>query len=84
MTLAKSMEDIAKIMKDMRFRKKLFGGVSEADVWRQLEKLHAEYQSAFDAQKEQSWILIKEREAMIRKLKKQLAEAENGWGDING
>ena len=34
---AKRMEDIAAYMKQMKFRRKTFGGVDEADVWRQLE-----------------------------------------------
>lgn len=80
---AKSMEEIASYMKKMRFRKKLIGGVDEADVWRQLEKLQAEYQSAFDAQKEQTWALIKEREVIISKLKKRLEVAENNWGGFD-
>ena len=80
---AKSMEEIAAYMKKMRFRKKLIGGVDEADVWKQLEKLHAEYLSAFDAQKEQTWALIKEREAMIAKLKKRLEAAEKNWSGFD-
>ena len=80
---AKSMEEIAAYMKKMRFRKKFIGGVDEADVWKQLEKLHAEYQSAFDAKKEQTWALIKEREAMISKLKKRLEIAEHNRGGFD-
>lgn len=55
---AKRMEDIAAYMKQMKFRRKTFGGVDEADVWRQLEGLHQEYQAAFDAQWERSRALI--------------------------
>ncbi len=81
---AKSMEDIASVMKEMRFRKKIFGGVDEADVWRQLEKLQSEYRSAFEAQQEQSRALIQEREAIISQLKRKLAAVQSLRGGING
>lgn len=78
---AKNMAEIAACMKTMRFRKRFIGGVDEADVWRQLEHLQREYQSAFDAQQEQSRALIREREAIISGLKKQLAAVSRG--DVN-
>ena len=81
---AKSMEDIASVMKEIRFRKKIFGGVDEADVWRQLEKLQSEYRSAFEAQQEQSRALIQEREAIISQLKRKLAAVQSLRGGING
>lgn len=58
---AKSMEDIAAELKSLRFKKTLFGGVSEADVWRQLEKLHAAYQSVLDAQAARYEAILAER-----------------------
>lgn len=66
------MEEIAAYLKEMHFRKKRIGGVDEADVWRQLEQLHAEYRGAFEAQGERYGALLEEREAEIRKLKAQL------------
>lgn len=69
---AKSMEDIAAYLKNLRFRKKKLGGVDEADVWRQLEKLQGEYQAAFDAQTERSRALLEERDAEIQRLKAAL------------
>ena len=42
---AKTMDDIALLMKQLKFKKKLFGGVKEMDVWRKLELLHQQYQS---------------------------------------
>ena len=46
----RTMEDVASYIKGMRFRKKLFGGVDEADVWKQIEALHREYEAVFLAQ----------------------------------
>lgn len=81
---AKSMEEIASMMKEMHFKKKFFGGVDEADVWRQLEKLQNEYRAAFEAQQEQNRALIREREVIISQLKRRLANVERSWGDFNG
>lgn len=81
---AKRMEDIAAYMKQMKFRRKTFGGVDEADVWRQLEGLHQEYQAAFDAQWERSRALIEEREAEIHRLTAQIGKTGASRGDANG
>ena len=42
---SRTLMDVAEYIKDMRFRRKLFGGVDEADVWKQIEDLHKEYES---------------------------------------
>ena len=49
---AKNMEEIAGWLKELKFRKKIIGGVDEANVWHKLDELQAQYQSAFDAQAE--------------------------------
>lgn len=46
----RTMEDVAHYIENMRFRKKLFGGVDEADVWKKIEALHREYEAVFLAQ----------------------------------
>ena len=49
------MEDVAEYIRKMKFKRKLFGGVDEADVWRQIEALHQEYEAvilAMDIRKE--------------------------------
>lgn len=74
------MEDIASVMKEMHFRKKIFGGVDEADVWRQLENLQNEYRFAFEAQQEQNRALIREREIIISQLKRRLLEETSNRG----
>lgn len=69
---AKNMKDIAEVFAAMRFRKKLFGGVDERDVWKQLEKLQAEYRSAYESQQHRYFALLEERENTIRSLRQQL------------
>lgn len=64
------MDEIAEFLKTLRFRKKIFGGVDEKDVWKKLDSLQKEYRSAFDAQEERSQALIHERDLQIVELKK--------------
>ena len=66
---AKNMEEIAGWLKELKFRKKIIGGVDEANVWHKLDKLQAQYRSAFDAQAERYQALLDERDAEIRRLK---------------
>ena len=41
--MAKSLEEIAKLLKHTKFKRKWFGGVDEEDVWKKLGRLQAEY-----------------------------------------
>ncbi|MCC8128059.1 MAG: hypothetical protein LIO92_11810 [Clostridiales bacterium] len=66
---ARNMEDIAEVFKTLKFKKALLGGVSEKDVWRQLDRLQKEYRSAYECQEERFGALLKEREEEIRRLK---------------
>ncbi len=75
---AKNMEDIAELFQKLRFRKKLIGGVDEADVWQKLDMLQKEYRAAYEAQEERLGALIDERDDIIDRLEGQLREAEEG------
>ena len=44
---AKNMEEIAGWLKELKFRKKIIGGVDEANVWHKLDELQAQYQSSW-------------------------------------
>lgn len=69
---AKNMDEIATLLKGLRFQKKIFGGVDERDVWKKLQLLQKEYRAAFEAQEERSKALLEDREEEIAHLKKQL------------
>ena len=71
---AKNMDDIAELFKGMKFRKKLFGGVSEMDVWKKLEQLQKEYRSAYEIQQERYEARLQERDEESASLKKKLSE----------
>lgn len=62
-----AMQPIADKLKEMKFRKKLFG-VDEADVWRQLESLQQEYQKVYDAQAAYYQALLDERDQAVARL----------------
>lgn len=48
--MAKKIEDISKFIKEMKFKKKLFGGVDELDVWNKIESLNSEYKELYQIQ----------------------------------
>lgn len=66
---ARNMEDIAEVFKTMKFKKTLFGGVSEKDVWKKLDKLQKEYRSAYEIQQERYEARLQERDEEIASLK---------------
>ena len=77
------MEDVAVLMNKMCFRRKLFGGVDEKDVWRQMENLQNAYRSAYEIQQERFRVLIRERDLEITKLKRQIASQRGSAGETN-
>lgn len=81
---AKNMDEIAALLEGLRFRKKMFGGIDERDVWKKLEMLQKEYRSAFEAQQERSKALLEERDHQIRLLKEKLSAAEQSREDSHG
>ena len=48
--LAKKIEDISKFIKEIKFKKKLFGGVDELEVWNKIEALNLEYKELYQIQ----------------------------------
>ena len=50
MAAATNLKEITEHIKKMKFRKKLFGGVDEADVWKQIRELDADYRNLFKIQ----------------------------------
>lgn len=47
---ANSLNEIEDKINNMKFKKKLVGGVDEADVWRKIRDLDADYQNVFKLQ----------------------------------
>lgn len=71
---AANMENIAELFKKLRFKKRLFGGVSEKDVWKKLENVQKEYRSAYEAQQNRYEGRLQERDETIASLREQLSK----------
>lgn len=48
--MAKKIEDISRFIKEIKFKKKLFGGVDELEVWNKIEALNLEYKELYQIQ----------------------------------
>ena len=65
MIVMRTMQNIADLLSNMEFRRKIFGGVDEADVWRQIENLQRTYQLVYDEQAAYYQALIDERDQAL-------------------
>lgn len=61
----RTMQDVADALSAMKFRRTLFGGVSEADVWRELEALQRTYRQVYEAQAAYYQALLDERDRAL-------------------
>ena len=75
----RTMQDIADALSAMKFRKKVFGGVDEADVWKKLEALQQTYQLVYDEQAAYYQALLDERDQALARLM-----ARKSGGDAHG
>lgn len=67
--LSREQKKIAKWLKQVKFRKTLFGGVSERDVWKKIAELNEMYNVALAA----------ERARFDALLEEQRGQAENDY-----
>lgn len=75
----RTMKDVADELSAMKFRKKVFGGVDEADVWKKLESLQNTYQLVYDEQAAYYQALLDERDQALARLM-----GRKGGGDAHG
>ena len=54
-------EKIAEWLKQVKFRKRLFGGVRESDVWKKISELNDMYREALFAEKVRYETLLSEK-----------------------
>ena len=70
-------ERIQKWLKQVRFKKTIFGGVNEADVWKKIAELNKLYEAALSAERARYDALLAERTSSARQ--RYLADsAEHG------
>jgi len=60
-TLNREELEIIKWLKEVRFRKQLFGGVNEQDVWKKIEKLNEMYEAALKAERIRYDVLLEQQ-----------------------
>ncbi|MCI6887996.1 MAG: hypothetical protein MR868_12260 [Lachnospiraceae bacterium] len=58
-------QKIVEWLKKVRFRKQLFGGVSEADVWKKIDELNKLYDAALTAERIRYETLLAENKTGI-------------------
>lgn len=58
----KRLEAIEKWLSEVSFKKKLFGGVDEVDLWMKIEKLNGLYEEALIAERVRCDSLLEKKE----------------------
>ena len=66
--MARTMEEIAALLAQVKFKHRLLGGVDEKDVWRTLEALQTEYQALAQADRKHYAQQLQQREQRILEL----------------
>ena len=62
---AKTLEEIAKELKKMKFKSALFGGVDKKDVWKKIERLNDDYMQYIEQQRIGYEAVIADKDRMI-------------------
>lgn len=66
------MDEIAKKLKKLKFKRNIIGGVNERDVWKKLDELQNDYRHAFEMQENKYQAIIDAKDEMIEELLKKL------------
>lgn len=61
-------DERAELLENVKFRKQIFGGLSEEQVWFLIDRLEEIYERSFRDQEMYYKGLVQERDAYIRKL----------------
>ena len=71
------MQTITELFKKLKFKKKLIGGIDEADVWAKLDKLQKEYRRVYDLREAELQAVIDYQEKFL------IGEADYAEYDAN-
>ena len=66
------MDEIAKKLKKLKFKRNIIGGVNERDVWKKLDELQNDYRHVFEMQENKYQAIIDAKDEMIEELLKKL------------
>jgi hypothetical protein len=72
--VAKNLEEIAKLLKHTKFKRKWFGGIDEEDVWKKLGRLQSEYSELIEENSRKHDALVDQWQEYAASLEKQLQE----------
>ncbi|MEE8705465.1 MAG: hypothetical protein SOH93_01830 [Oscillospiraceae bacterium] len=72
--MAKNLEEIAKLLKHTKFKRKWFGGIDEEDVWKKLGRLQSEYSELIEENSRKHDALVDQWQEYAASLEKQLQE----------
>ncbi|CAB1240636.1 protein of unknown function [Ruminococcaceae bacterium BL-4] len=72
--MAKNLEEIAKLLKHTKFKRKWFGGIDEEDVWKKLGRLQSEYSELIEENSRKHDALVNQWQEYAASLEKQLQE----------
>ena len=72
--LNSEQQNIVEWLKKVRFRKQLFGGISEQDVWKKIDELNKLYDAALAAERIRYETLIAETKAGKSLLKERTGD----------
>ena len=75
MAAAINLAEVEKRIKGMRFRRKLFGGVDEADVWEQIRLLDQDYKNLYRILHQNYKKMIAANQVALRKQAAQIEKA---------
>ena len=67
------MDEIAKKLKKLKFKRNIIGGVNERDVWKKLDELQNDYRHTFEMQENKYQAIIDAKDEMIEELLKKLS-----------
>ena len=70
-------EDITEHLKQLKFKKKVVGGVDELQVWEAIRKLNDYYSQVYRRQEAQNEALLAERDKTLRKYQQVLSKYRN-------
>ena len=70
--MAKSLGEIAELLKHTKFKRKWFGGVDEEDVWEKLGRLQAEYSELIEENDRKHDASVDQWKERVTSLEEQL------------
>ena len=70
--MAKNLEEIAKLLKHTKFKRKWFGGIDEEDVWKKLGRLQSEYSELIEENSRRHDALVDQWQEYALFLEKRL------------